>query len=61
MVLNDKDYAAIDAAAAEYFKGKKVDQKCPRCASGMSVIIHNNAYEVRCKKTDCIKERFRGI
>lgn len=61
MVLNDKDYTAIDAAAAEHFKGKKVEQKCPRCASGMTVIICNNAYEVRCKKAGCITERFRGI
>ena len=61
MVLNEKDYSAIDAAADEYFKGKKVEQKCPRCASGMSVTIHGNSYEVHCEKTGCITERFRGI
>lgn len=61
MVLNDKDYAAIDAAAAEYFKNKKVEQKCPRCSSDMVVTIRNNAYEVRCEKPGCITERFRGI
>lgn len=61
MVLNDKDYAAIDVAAAEYFKGKKVEQKCPRCGSSMIVTIHSNSYEVRCEKAGCISEKFRGI
>ena len=61
MILNDKDYAAIDMAASEYFKCKKVEQKCPRCSSNIVVTIHNNAYEVRCEKPGCIAERFRGI
>ena len=61
MVLNNKDFAAIDAASAEYFRDKKVEQKCPRCASEMVVKLYSNSYEVSCKKVGCISERFRGI
>lgn len=61
MVLTDKDFSAIDAAAAEFFENNKVEQKCPRCSSDMVVNIHGNSYEVRCKKDGCITERFRGI
>jgi ssDNA-binding Zn-finger/Zn-ribbon topoisomerase 1 len=61
MVLNNKDFAAIDAAAAQYFSEKKIEQKCPRCGSEMIVKLNSNSYEVRCKKVGCISERFRGI
>jgi hypothetical protein len=59
MVLNNKDFAAIDAAAAEYFKGEEIKQKCPRCANEMVVNRYSNSYEVCCKSSGCISERFR--
>ena len=60
MVLNEKDYTAIDAAAAEFFKEQNVQQKCPRCSGVMVVDVQANSYEVRCEN-GCISERFRGI
>lgn len=61
MVLNDKDFAAIDNAASEFFKNKKIEQKCPRCGSEMACDMFGNSYEVHCKKENCISETFHGV
>ena len=61
MELNNKDFSAIDTAAREYFKDKKINQKCPRCGGEMSCVVSGNSYEVKCNKSGCISERFVGI
>lgn len=61
MDMNNKDFAAIDQAAKEFFKSGKVNIKCPRCGNNMVCIVTGNSYEVKCKKTGCISEKFSGI
>lgn len=61
MVLNNKDFSAIDNAAAEFFTKNKIDQKCPRCGSNMVCDVFGNSYQVHCKKDGCISETFHGV
>lgn len=61
MNLNNDEIMAIETAAEQYFEGKTVEQKCPRCGNEMIVIAIGNSYEVRCKSDSCIVGRFRGI
>lgn len=60
MELRSEDYAAIDAAAVEYFKENIIHTKCPRCGTVLVCVENENSYEVKCKK-GCISEKFSGI
>lgn len=61
MVMNDRDFAAIDKAAEEHFRYGVIQQKCTRCGSAMECVENGASYTVRCTKGNCISETFRGI
>ena len=61
MDMNNKDFEVIDATSKEFFHGKTITQKCPRCGADMIVNVNNGSYEVRCKSEGCIAETFRCI
>lgn len=61
MRLNEEEIVAVETAAEQFFNGKQIEQKCPRCGNEMAVTAYGNSYEVRCKTNDCIIGRFGGI
>ena len=61
MQLNNEEIVAIETAAEQYFEGKPIEQKCPRCGNELIVVSKGNSYDVRCKCDNCIVGRFRGI
>lgn len=61
MVLNNKDFTAIDKAAAEFFQDGKIITKCPRCGGEMVCVEHGASFVVKCGKNNCISEKFVGV
>lgn len=61
MILNEKDFAAIDKALEQQMKHEKITETCPRCGNQLLYIQYGSSYEVRCATDGCISEVVRGI
>lgn len=61
MVMNKKDFDAIDRAVEQQVKSGKVTERCPRCGKTLVYTQMGTSYEVKCPAPKCISEVFRGI
>lgn len=59
--ITEKEYNALNKAAAEYLTEGKISQKCPRCGKNVKYESNGTLEIIHCEDKTCIKSIRRGI